>query len=283
MASEMPVNYSIELPTCDVASRRTFFTVSGRPSALFAVTDSSERTPQMNYCDITLPTAEENLACDEALLDLCEEGLPNDVLRFWEPSQYFVVLGYANKVVEEARREFCEFNGIPVLRRCTGGGAVLQGPGVLNYSLVLRAEGELHSIPSTNNFILKRHQTALAAILNAPVEIQGHTDLAIGSLKFSGNSQRRKKRFLLFHGSILLHLDIDLVEKALPFPSRQPDYRFGRSHSDFLLNLKVPSELIKNTLRKIWNANRQLDEFPIQQIALLAREKYSQPGWNLKF
>jgi lipoate-protein ligase A len=237
----------------------------------------------MTYCDLTLPTPEENLACDEALLDLCEEGLASEIIRTWEPSEHFVVLGYANKVTVEVHQEFCEFSGIPILRRCTGGGAVLQGPGVLNYSLILRAEGDLHNIPSTNKFILKRHQAALAAMLKAPVEIQGDTDLAIGSLKFSGNSQRRKKNFLLFHGSILLHLDIELVEKALPFPSRQPDYRFGRSHSDFLLNLKIPSELVKNTLRKIWSAAQPLPQFPLPQITRLAREKYSQPEWNLKF
>jgi lipoate---protein ligase len=237
----------------------------------------------MNYCDITLATPEESLACDEALVDLCDEGLALEVLRVWEPSEYFVVLGYANKVAHEVHNEFCEFNAIPILRRCTGGGAVLQGPGVLNYSLILRAEGELHNIPSTNNFILKRHQAALAAMLKAPVEIQGQTDLAIGGLKFSGNSQRRKKHFLLFHGSMLLHLDIELVEKALPFPSRQPDYRLGRSHSDFLMNLKVPSGLIKNTLRKSWNATQPLPQIPAEQIRLLAREKYSQPEWNLKF
>jgi lipoate---protein ligase len=237
----------------------------------------------MTYCDLTLPTPQENLACDEVLLDLCEEGFATEVLRFWESPRYFVVVGYANKVAHEVHNAFCEFSGIPILRRCTGGGAVLQGPGVLNYTLVLRAEGDLHNIPSTNNSILKRHQAALAAMLKAPVEIQGHTDLAIGGLKFSGNSQRRKKHCLLFHGCILLHLDIEQVEKTLPFPSRQPDYRLGRSHSDFLMNLKVPSDLIKNTLRKTWSATQPLPQFPADQIAVLARNKYSQPEWNLKF
>lgn len=237
----------------------------------------------MIYCDLTLPTPQENLACDEALLNLCEEGFVGEVLRFWESPRYFVVVGYANKVANEVHVTFCDFNGIPILRRCTGGGAVLQGPGILNYTLILRADGELHSIPATNNFILKRHQGALATMLKAPVEIQGHTDLAIGGLKFSGNSQRRKKNFLLFHGSILLHFDIEQVEKTLPFPSKQPDYRLGRSHSDFLMNLKVPSELIKNTLRKSWNATQPMPQFPTDQIAALARGKYSQPGWNLKF
>jgi lipoate-protein ligase A len=238
---------------------------------------------QMTYCDLTLPTPEENLACDEALLGLCEEGLALEVLRIWEPSQYFVVVGYANKVAHEVNDAYCEFSGIPIIRRCTGGGAVLQGPGVLNYSLILRAEGEFHNIPSSNNFILKRHQAVLAAMLKAPVEIQGHTDLAIGGLKFSGNSQRRKKHHLLFHGSILLHLDIELVEKTLTFPSRQPDYRLGRSHSDFLMNLKVPAELIKNTFRKTWNATQPLPQIPSGQITILARDKYRQPEWNLKF
>lgn len=237
----------------------------------------------MNFCDLTFPTPEENLACDEALLDLCEAGHGAEILRFWEPSRYFVVVGYANKVSDEVHHTFCDFEGIPILRRCTGGGAVLQGSGVLNYSLILRADGELHNIPATNSFVLERHCVAFAAILKAPVEVQGHTDLAIGGLKFSGNSQRRKKRFLLFHGSFLLDLDIDMVEQTLRFPSRQPDYRFNRSHSDFLLNLKVPSALIKNALRKSWNANQLLPEIPAPAIASLEREKYSRAEWNHKF
>src|SRR6185295_18609309 len=167
----------------------------------------------MNFCDLTLPSPEENLACDEALLDLAEEGRGGEVLRIWEPRHYFVVLGYSNKAAVEANLPFCRLHTIPVMRRCTGGGAVLQGPGCLNYSLVLRVTEStpLQSIPAANKFVLRRHQEALAALLRAPVEMQGHTDLAIGGLKCSGNSQRRKRRFLLFHGSFLLHLDVSMV------------------------------------------------------------------------
>src|SRR6266566_3649960 len=151
----------------------------------------------MKYCDLTLAPPAENLACDEALLQLAEEdGKMGEVLRVWEPMQYFVVVGYANRVGTEVNLPFCQRHTIPVLRRCTGGGTVLQGPGCLNYSLILpiAGSGPLRSIPATNDFILKRHQSALAALLRAPVEIRGHTDLAIGGLKFSGNAQRRKKR-----------------------------------------------------------------------------------------
>ena len=102
----------------------------------------------------------------------------------------------------------------------------------------------------------------LAKLLQAPVEFRGHTDLAIGGLKFAGNAQRRHQRFLLFHGSFLLHLDIGLLEKILPLPSRQPDYRVNRSHADFLMNLRVPDYKIKAALIKAWDASGVLDPIP---------------------
>jgi len=239
----------------------------------------------MKLCDLTLGSPEENLACDEVLLDLCEAGSCEELLRLWELPQYFVVLGYANKVATEVNLPFCQKLGIPVLRRCTGGGTVLQGPGVLNFSLVLRAEGSgpFHNIATTNKFVLERHRDMLASLLRAPVEWRGQTDLAIGGLKFAGNAQRRRRRFLLFHGSFLLHLDLDLMEKALPLPSRQPDYRVNRSHSDFLINLTISPQVLKAALAKAWNAITPLSRIPLDQITRLAREKYALDEWNLRF
>src|ERR1039458_9324222 len=106
----------------------------------------------MKLCDLTLGTPEENLACDEVLLDLCEAGASDELLRWWTPPQYFVVVGYANKADIEVNLAFCRQFNIPVLRRCTGGGTVLQGPGVLNYSLILRIDDSrpVHSIAATN-------------------------------------------------------------------------------------------------------------------------------------
>jgi lipoate-protein ligase A len=239
----------------------------------------------MKYCDLSLPSPEENLACDEVLLDLCEAGAGDDVLRLWESSRYFVALGYANKSETEVNLSFCQANTIPVLRRCTGGGAVLQGPGVLNYSLILRtdATGPFRSITSTNEFVMKRHQSAMSSLLRARVEHQGHTDLTIGGLKFCGNAQRRHNRSLIFHGSFLLHLDIGLVEKTLPMPSRQADYRLNRAHSDFLMNLKLPASHLKTALARTWSASETLPALPMDKIEHLARGKYALESWNFKF
>ena len=238
----------------------------------------------MKLCDLTLATPEENLACDEALLDGCEAGQSDEILRFWEPAQYFVVLGYANQADREVALPFCRAHAIPVLRRCTGGGTVLQGPGTLNYSLILRLDdsGPLHCITATNDFIMDRHQQALARLTGTPVERQGQTDLALGGLKFCGNAQRRQRHFLIFHGSFLLNLDIGLIEKTLPLPSRQPSYRADRSHRDFLLNLQIPAPALKSALSEAWQANAPLPEIPRDQIARLVRKKYAREEWNLK-
>jgi len=236
------------------------------------------------HCDLTLPTPAENLACDEALLAACESGAADSVLRLWEPTGHFVVLGYANQAAREANLDFCRWKGIPVLRRCSGGGTVLQGPGCLNYALILSSQaGPCGSISSANEFIMRRHQAALAELLQRPVERRGHTDLAIGGLKFSGNAQRRHDRWLLFHGSFLLHFDLELIESALPMPSRQPDYRLGRPHDAFLMNLEIRAHLLKAALIKAWEALHPLTKTPLEEVRRLVRDKYTNDAWNLKF
>src|SRR5689334_16956944 len=106
----------------------------------------------MKILDLTLPTPAENLACDEALLQAAETGNSGEVLRFWESPTHFVVVGYANKVGAEVNVAACDARNVPILRRCSGGGTVLQGPGCLNYALVLRIADDqpTHSIHSAN-------------------------------------------------------------------------------------------------------------------------------------
>src|ERR1043166_927670 len=239
----------------------------------------------MKLLDLTLPTPEENLALDEALLDACEEDGKGETLRFWEPTNYFVVVGYANTAAREVNISYCEANVIRLLRRFTGGGTVLQGPSCLNYSLILRMgeDGPLRTISGTNQFILNRHKLALSTVLNRSVEMMGQTDLAIGELKFSGNAQRRKKNYLIFHGSFLLNFDLGMIAKTLLTPSKEPDYRRRRSHADFLMNLKVPAERIKEALRKAWSATESQTDIPLDRVQTLVLEKYSHVDWNRKF
>jgi lipoate---protein ligase len=194
---------------------------------------------------LTFHSGAANLACDEALLDACDEG-GNEVLRFWEPQQCFVVVGFSNETRREVKMDACQKAGVEILRRCSGGGTVLQGPGCLNYSLVLKVDSHpsLSTIPSANRHIMGVNKAALSTLLNRPVEVQGHTDLTLDGLKFSGNAQRRKRKALLFHGTFLLRFDLTLMDCFLNFPSREPDYRQGRAHGSFLTNLGVEASAI---------------------------------------
>lgn len=237
----------------------------------------------MNHLDLTLPSAAENLACDEALLDQAEADGGPGVLRFWESTTHFVVLGYANKVRQEVNERACQQQGVPILRRCSGGGTVLQGPGCLNYSVILRIgdSPELQGITATNRFVMERNRQALAAVLGKAVTVEGHTDLATSGRKFSGNAQRRKRDWLLFHGTFLLNFDLGLIEKLLLPPPRQPEYREGRSHTKFVTQLNVASDAVKAALRQAWDANTLQTDIPHDRTIQLVAEKYSREEWNL--
>jgi lipoate-protein ligase A len=237
----------------------------------------------VEFLDLSLPSPASNLACDEALLDACEEGAGGQVLRFWEPGEYFVVAGFSNEVAREVNVDACRQAGVGIFRRCSGGGTVLQGPGCLNYSLVLSLEAhpQCQTIPAANHYIMGAHREALTALLRQPVEVRGITDLAIAGQKFSGNAQRRKRRALLFHGTFLLSFDLALVERFLTMPSRQPDYRVNRPHGRFLTNVQAPAAAVREALRSCWKAGEPARETPDWQR--LAAEKYSRDEWNLKF
>jgi lipoate-protein ligase A len=238
----------------------------------------------MKYLDLTYTDPAANLACDEALLSHCESFDTGNVLRLWEPTQYFVVVGYSNRVGVEVNVAACENKKIPIFRRFSGGGAVLQGPGCLNYSLIIKNEhvASFHSIALSFHAVLEPHRHLFTRLTGEAVQIEGTSDLAIGGKKFSGNSQHRKHHYTLFHGTVLLHLDFALIEATLRMPSKQPGYRQERTHSEFLTNLAVDAECARRGLKEEWKVVGTF-QLPSSHIEQRLRDRYSQPQWNFRF
>ncbi|MDZ4815596.1 MAG: lipoate--protein ligase family protein [Verrucomicrobiota bacterium] len=235
----------------------------------------------MQWTDRTLSTPEENLAYEEALLDFCEQNSDLEVLRFWMPQSPFVVLGCSNSINRETNRAFCEARHLPILRRCSGGGTVLQLPGSLNFAVVLQIDRDplLHNIVRTNDYVLSRNLLALDQHIKG--SIQGISDLTIDNLKFSGNAQRRKRKCLLFHGTFLLNgVDLNLITQALSEPARQPDYRADRTHNGFLTTLPIASDDLKTSLKRAWEADSPFTTDLSDHTHQLVQEKYSLPSWN---
>jgi lipoate-protein ligase A len=243
----------------------------------------------MRLLDLTLPTAAENLALDEALLDEAEaaDG-PLETLRFWESSRPAVVLGRSSRADIEARLEECDKLGVPVLRRASGGAAIVAGQGCLMYSLVLsyRRRPELRNLAAAHRWALGMIAEALAPLV-PDVRCRGTSDLAIGqdettALKFSGNSARCRRNSFLYHGTLLYDFPLKLIERLLGAPPRTPDYRAARSHGAFLTNLPLTADVLRRVLAARFAADEPCPAWPRERAAQLTADKYRRAEWNLE-
>jgi lipoate-protein ligase A len=233
---------------------------------------------------LSLKTAEENLALDEALLEQAEgAGRPRECLRLWEPEALLAVIGRSSEYSVEANETACRERGVPILRRTSGGAAILTGPGCLMYAVVLSLElrPHLRSIDEAHRAVLGKLVEALRPL--APeTQRRGTSDLALGERKFSGNSLRLKRKHLLYHGTLLYDFPLELIETCLGQPPRQPEYRAGRSHREFVGNLPLGASALRQAVIDAWNAHEPLVDWPCSLVSRLVAEKYSQRDWNLK-
>jgi lipoate-protein ligase A len=180
----------------------------------------------------TATVAAECLARELSLHEIAETD-GSEYVWVWEVEMHSVVMGRSPDCVLEVDHEACERAGVPVLRRESGGRTVLLGKGCLNYTLILRCgESGLH----------ERYRLILDAVLDAArvrEARQESTDLIVRSRKFGGCAQRRRRHTLLHHGTLLYDFDIAGVARYLAEPRRQPAYREGRPHVDFLTNVDL--------------------------------------------
>jgi lipoate-protein ligase A len=219
---------------------------------------------------------------DEALLEAAEQGdAAGETLRVWESPQLAVVIGRSSKRSEEADLAYCDAHQIPVLRRSSGGAAIVMGPGCLMYAVVLSLEArpELRMIDLAHRFVLGRIRGALAAAC-PDVELCGTSDLARQGRKCSGNSLRVRRTHLLYHGTLLYDFPLSRVGACLKTPPRQPDYRAGRAHGEFVANLNLAPEDLRDALAKAFEANQVRTNWPQTLTEQLVAEKYSQASWN---
>jgi lipoate---protein ligase len=244
----------------------------------------------MNVLDLSLSSLAENLALDEALLLHAEADGP-EVLRLWQWHEHAVILGAGGKLADDVNEDACRADGVPIMRRSSGGGTVLLGPGCLLFSLILRFDRDpaLSDLHASYRFILGRVQAALEPLVGSITQ-QGISDLAFNDRKFSGNAQQRKRTHLLHHGTLLYGFDFAPLDRYLKRPARQPQYRRDRRHCDFLVNLPIPRATLEQCLRDAWNATparsvsedfgqTSLTRRVIELVDQLIADRYSRSEW----
>ena len=236
----------------------------------------------MRLIDATLPTVDENLALDEALLNESREN----VLRFWEPDRPAVVLGRSSDFDKELSPQAHQ-RDTSIHRRVSGGASIVTGPGCLMYALALNTADrpELGSVDRIHSSILDRMISALK-VCDKSIQRAGTSDMAFVSeqdarlLKFSGNSLRLTKSRVLYHGTLLHDFDLRLIERLLSMPPREPGYRASRAHREFVGNLGSDADQLKHQIAKAWSAESMLDHTLFADaVSELVSKKYSYSVW----
>jgi lipoate-protein ligase A len=182
----------------------------------------------------------------------------------------------------------CRADGVAVARRTSGGGTVLIGPGALNVAVVLPIDAapELRNVDTAQKWVMERFAESIRREGPA-VEMRGSGDLAIGDRKVSGSAQRRLRRFLLIHATILYggRIDAGAIARYLRMPSRRPDYRGERGHEDFITFLPLDRGRLAGALVRAWSpATNQLDQtLPWVFVDELAGGRLSDQAWIERF
>lgn len=144
-----------------------------------------------------------------------------------------VVLGRGSRPELELNLAALARDDVPVLRRQGGGCAVVLDPGNVVVSVVERLPGiggSRAAFTRISSWLCR----ALARSGIAGVEQRGISDLALRERKVGGACIHRTRGLLHYSTTLLWEPDLEQVERYLLHPPREPDYRRGRSHRDFL-------------------------------------------------
>lgn len=151
-----------------------------------------------------------------------------------------IVLGISGKVAEMVDAERAAHAKVPVIKRFTGGGTIVCDVDTLFVSFII-ADGVLPEVQPYPDPILQWtggvYADALRACGASGFAIHAN-DYCIDQLKFGGNAQAISGKRWLHHTSLLWQFDHERMS-LLKMPPRQPEYRKGRMHGDFVRGLSA--------------------------------------------
>jgi len=173
---------------------------------------------------------------DEMLTRSRDDGWPR--VRIHEPAEVAVVIGRGGRQELELDTANISADGITLFKRPGGGCSVVLDPGNLIISVVVPLEG-IGGIKTAFAAISEWLITALTVCDVPGVKQRGISDLAIGDRKIGGSCMYRTRGLVYYSTTLLLDPDLDLVDRYLLHPPREPDYRAGRSHRHFMGSLKT--------------------------------------------
>ncbi len=233
---------------------------------------------------------------------VCLNGVDDFYAYAWEPESIMAVVGLGQEAKRELYLERLQAENVRFMRRASGGGAVLLGPGILCFGVIAppRALGGQYDIHAAFARLCAPVLSALrrlgvrgrlAGISDIAVEMDSESRTESGLRKIAGCAQLRRKHAVLVHGSLLVNADIAGFSRYLRFPSKVPDYRDSRSHEEFCCNLQTLLQhpvstmelggMLRNEVDGLgWSWHNVPAELPPAAAALM-RDRYMNQDWNL--
>lgn len=195
----------------------------------------------------TAPSAPIGVYREDETLLVSFHDRPTPLLSVRAVATRAVVLGRGSRLALEVVPEACVAAGVPVLRRSGGGCAVLLDPGNVVLSVLLPVPG-LAGHRAWFGRISAWIAEGLESLGVAGVVQRGASDLTLQGRKIGGACIHRSRGLLHYTTTLLVEPDLALMERCLLHPPREPDYRAGRRHRDFVAGLAP--------LRPSWGASR---------------------------
>ena len=144
-----------------------------------------------------------HLAYEEILM----EEVSGPVLMLWQ-SNCAVVIGKNQNPWVECRLKSMELDGVPLARRCSGGGTVYHDEGNLNYCII--TDREKYKQADAFKVLLR----ALKEVdVNASIACK--SNIVVDNKKISGTAFAFRKNRVLHHGTLLLNTDLSKLDKYL--------------------------------------------------------------------
>ena len=176
----------------------------------------------------------------------------------WVPDRSMAVIGYGSKPEDELNLDVIEKKGVPVYKRPSGGCSVILTPKMLAVSFAVYSAKQLKSkryLDYFNNILLK----ALQNLNIRDLHLAGISDIAIKNKKIIGSALYRNAQMVFYHAVLNISEKPTTIENYLAAPPRMPDYRQGRSHSEFVTSLAdsgwdLEPEAIKRSIEDEWNS-----------------------------
>ena len=225
-----------------------------------------------------------NMALDEVLMN-CINYHSMPILRIygWRPPT--VSIGYFQSMDEEVDIKRCRQMGFDVVRRITGGGAVLH-ESELTFSFITNVYPK--NIMEYYNMIC---DTVVICInkLGFNSKFAPLNDIIVDGKKVSGNAQTRKKGILLQHGTILLNVNLEKMFSVLKVPSEKVKDKMIDDAKERVMGLNKPFDAVAYNLKESFSdkfgAEIVVDNLTTKEeecTKKLTEEKYTSDKWNLK-